>query len=982
MKKLFNLFILTFSILSNCTTTQAQTTYTWDGSSSTDWNTAANWTPAAVPTSSDHVTLANVTNDPVLDADRTVNNLTLSAGTLLDLGGHTLTVSGTATLNAGTVHNGVFYKTAGSVSFAGVTMDCEVDVDATTTISSTNHFIGEARLQKITGWTGTCRFEAKADLKLTNYNTFFGGNVFNDTTIITAASAQGYSQGIGYSAVDSFYAPVTINAILHQNFYFGNATGGTWFADDVTINNFGTTGTYIYIGGHASSVNHFEGDIILNTDSTAGHISFNLGTNIHDGELLFGDRGYNSGVLTLKAYTQSAAYAIDLSAMDHTSTLFLGPDLTLEGALNGPNKNTTLYANCTFKDDVTLQKILGWSGYTTCEGKADLKMVNYNTFVGGNVYMDTTIITAASAQGYSQRIGHVVPDTFLAPVTIQMLSNQDLYIGNGSAGNYYADDVTIKNSGWGSSKIYVNSGSTTSSTFNGDIYVESTSGGGIHFYAGTIDHNGLLKVGPSGFSSGILTLTEYTQLTSGTINLSSISGTSSISVLSDADITADFNYSGSRPITLTGATFRGNVDLEATSLPVTNCEFQGTTRLEKTGAGTNNLNGGNTFRGTTTIENSSSSNYVYWGNSVADTFMTDLTLINHSTQPLWMNYTSTGHYAGDITLQGTSGKVIRFGNTTTGRKAVFNGSIDQDLTVATSGLDVQLYRAEVNKGGGRLKLNSNAKVDYELALTDGIIEASNGAIVSLADGVAPSASDSSYIEGAVKKVGNDAFTFPVGRNGVYRPIGISAPGNVTDAFTAEYLNEDPDGLYDTSLIDTTINEVESNEYWTLARTTGTSNVTVTLSWDDMSCGFDTLTELRVSAWNGTKWKDLGIGSPTGNDAAGTIATASASTIYGAYTLATVDTFDCVPCRADAGVDKVIYWSYDIRIGSTEIGGLTYQWNPTSGLDDSTIADPIALQLSSTEYQVEVTNSSGCVATDEMHLEVIMFEKWHQCIGTD
>ena len=78
-----------------------------------------------------------------------------------------------------------------------------------------------------------------------------------------------------------------------------------------------------------------------------------------------------------------------------------------------------------------------------------------------------------------------------------------------------------------------------------------------------------------------------------------------------------------------------------------------------------------------------------------------------------------------------------------GRKAVFNGSVDQDLTVSTSGLDVQLYRAEVNKSGGRLKLNSSVKVDYELALTDGIIEASNGAILSLADGVAPTASDSS-----------------------------------------------------------------------------------------------------------------------------------------------------------------------------------------------------------------------------------------------
>jgi hypothetical protein len=233
----------------------------------------------------------------------------------------------------------------------------------------------------------------------------------------------------------------------------------------------------------------------------------------------------------------------------------------------------------------------------------------------------------------------------------------------------------------------------------------------------------------------------------------------------------------------------------------------------------------------------------------------------------------------------------------------------------------------------------------------------------------------------VKKIGNDAFTFPVGRNGHYRPIGISAPGNVTDAFTAEYLNLDADGLYDTSLMDTTINEVESNEYWTLARTTGTSNVTVTLSWDDMTCGFDTLTELRVGAWNGTKWKDLGIGSPTGNDATGTIASASAATIYGAYTLATVDTFDCVPCRADAGEDKTIYSTYGTLIGNTAIGGVTYEWSPDYKIDDITKAMPMVRPRYSLEYLLRATNSNGCEAIDEVHVEVNQLPNLPQCIGS-
>ena len=43
---------------------------TWDGSSSTDWNTAANWDTGAVPTSSDDVIIPDTSS---------INNCELSA---------------------------------------------------------------------------------------------------------------------------------------------------------------------------------------------------------------------------------------------------------------------------------------------------------------------------------------------------------------------------------------------------------------------------------------------------------------------------------------------------------------------------------------------------------------------------------------------------------------------------------------------------------------------------------------------------------------------------------------------------------------------------------------------------------------------------------------------------------------------------------------------------------------------------------------
>ncbi len=74
---------------------------TWDGSTDTDWNTADNWTPSGVPTSSYSVTIADVTNQPVVGANHSVEHLTVNAGAWLTINnGNTLTVIGNVTLKS------------------------------------------------------------------------------------------------------------------------------------------------------------------------------------------------------------------------------------------------------------------------------------------------------------------------------------------------------------------------------------------------------------------------------------------------------------------------------------------------------------------------------------------------------------------------------------------------------------------------------------------------------------------------------------------------------------------------------------------------------------------------------------------------------------------------------------------------------------------------------------------------------------------
>src|SRR5579859_6377449 len=75
------------------------TTLTWNGSVSTDWNTAANWTPAAVPGAADDAVIAAVSTEPSLTSTVTVQDVTIASGASLTTHGQALTVNGTLTNN-------------------------------------------------------------------------------------------------------------------------------------------------------------------------------------------------------------------------------------------------------------------------------------------------------------------------------------------------------------------------------------------------------------------------------------------------------------------------------------------------------------------------------------------------------------------------------------------------------------------------------------------------------------------------------------------------------------------------------------------------------------------------------------------------------------------------------------------------------------------------------------------------------------------
>ena len=916
MKNLFlSLFLIFCTLLSN-----AQTSYTWNGSVDTDFATASNWTPSGVPTSADDITISNVTNDPVLDGNRTVNQLTLNSGGLFDFGGYTLTVTTSSTLGAGALDNGKLTMTSGSASVNGTDVGCTLELKA-----SFSNFKNSI-------------FRKNTTIEFTGSGLGTGSNVFKDTTTITQLTTAILS--LGQIGADTFLAPLTFNLDVAGTTSFIHGGTGHYYADDVYINNrSGNTLRHITIGKWSGSA-HFAGDIILHSDSLSGDIDFKSVISTHDGDLIISEDGYDSGRLYLSGYRVGASsQVVDLDGMGHNAKVHLGPNLVMDGEINGPQVGTLLEAGCTFNNRVNLSSVTSMEWYTGSEFNdvTNLTITKWAMNTGSNVFRDSANITYAGGNYFE--MGKFVPDSFLAPATFTIASGGGSFtLARSTAGNYFADNVTLNNNSGSTSKRFnITNNSAGRAIFDGDIImnVDSTSGS-IYMKSGQITHNGNLVIGEDGYHSGGLWFQNYTQTVSTTMDLGGMNHGSWLRFYSGTDITADVVFESTRNAALLSATFRGDVAFKMPSASITNCDFYGTTSIEKTGS-TNNTNGGNTFRGATTIENSSTSNYLYWGHNNADAFLDDLTLINRSSKLMWMNYTTTGHYGGDITLDGDNARVIRFGSNVAGRVAVFDGAYDQRLSILEEDLNVQAYRLKVDKSGGRLKVYNDVSVAYELSLTDGIIESKNDAVITLADGVEPIGSNDSYIEGSVQKIGNDAFTFPVGRNGVYRPIGISAPSSATDAFTAEYFESNSDWINSHDEKDVSLDHLSTNEYWTLTRDAGTSTPTVTLSWDTLtSCTMEaTLTARHVAGWDGSNWDDLGNGGTTGTADVGTVVSSAGVSDFEMFVLESDSSLGCAECNVATRlleIDTVVsgtlnpntelWFSFETEIDSGYVVSLT------------------------------------------------------------
>ncbi|PLX01273.1 MAG: hypothetical protein C0594_13500, partial [Marinilabiliales bacterium] len=229
---------------------------------------------------------------------------------------------------------------------------------------------------------------------------------------------------------------------------------------------------------------------------------------------------------------------------------------------------------------------------------------------------------------------------------------------------------------------------------------------------------------------------------------------------------------------------------------------------------------------------------------------------------------------GDLTIDegavldaGTGGKNINIqsdwinNNTTDGfvegtKKVSFTGSNEQLITGVGA---TTFYGLESNNSSiTGIRLGRSTTVTGALTLTDGYVYTSSGKLLTLNDNAtATSGSANSFVDGPMKKIGDETFTFPVGKNATWARMKLQnvSGSAVTDAFTVEYFDEEYGNNYYNVI--SPLVHASSIEHWDITKNVGTPTKKVGLYSEDRDYSlindFNDA-DLRVAHWNGTSWE--------------------------------------------------------------------------------------------------------------------------------
>jgi len=573
------------------------------------------------------------------------------------------------------------------------------------------------------------------------------------------------------------------------------------------------------------------------------------------------------------------------------------------------------YCNVDINPTIAAIRALGSgnsNGLTNSTGVAKSITITSNPVASPVLYVEagSTLILAAGAATSGVSIstygGVGTNNTALVDGTIFIASTSAWNVANGTA----ITNVTVSGTGTiyipgphTGANIFLNSTTSNLKFLNGSTLGWGRNGGAIP----AADYQSGSTINITGISSTMPSLSNaanYSGLLIWNCPGQTISGSSAVLLPSPS-----YSMDSIRVVATGTGTLR--VTTEPAGYTLGHVEVQGGTLemssplvTNKTGSITTDLKiSGGTVYGNATFTGESTGGFAMTL-TVGGKFSITGGTLNLTNRPVGFGGAFQLNVAGDVTQTvGTITATSAFGSQ---NQLVLNGALAQNLTMSTFSGPMSVVINNSSSAG--VTLLSNLTVPAAPAafiFSSGVLNTSAANLLTFAAGSQTfSASNLSYVDGPVKKIGNTAFTFPIGKlippsTNAYVSLSISAPGAATDAYTAEYKRSSAQVLSTNYAVG--LDHVSDVDYWVLDRTSGSSPVNVTLNWTVQSSAngsalyINDISKLRIAHFNSAipQWDTYGVSSTTGGFAAGSI-TLNGVNVFSPFSLASIDGSNPLP----------------------------------------------------------------------------------------
>lgn len=926
-------------------------TLTWNGSVSSDWGTAANWTassgPSIVPNASTDVIINLAPNNCIISStDALANSVVVNSGGILSINSATntnndLVVTGNVTITGFLLMNstddrlvlggnwlrnagGTFTPGQGTVAFNSSTGTKTLNNGATSFYSV--EIMSPATVQlaanTVLAQNLTINSGATLDVTSSNRQLTIGGSYTNNGSFLANAGLVLFNATSGPRTITGGTSPLYDMTITPTGSVTYNLSSSSLTVTrNVTMN----TGTTFNINGQTMTIGN---NVTTPTFNLVG--TFNIGAN---GTLRCGSNttiNVNSGgtfnivgtsasaIATLTRLTGGTNYAVNINSGATVGARFYLIEFTGTDGIyvrSGATVNVTnTFNDGTFSNGVAGGRYLRLeNGFGTDRTISNVVFNNGPTYnvhrpsgTGNAIFQDAS----GALAGFTFELDDITPASATTG-RIRWTYTYATVTWNGSqVGGFWSNSlnwtpntvptaaigVTIPNVGnppvidadADALNVTINSGATLTIQSNANLTV-----------ANFLTNSGTLT-SATGSNSTITVGTAFTSTgtfnsNSSTLTLNATSGTHNLQYTGTLN-NLTINAGATAEIRTTGSlTLNGNLTISGGTFRVNNAAHNIVINGNYSYSAGSYINGSST----TTFSGSGAGTQVISGDG-SNPFH-NVVLSGTRTKQLGANTTVSGNFTvnsgSNFNFNGfnlnLAGNFTATGATVTATSGTLTMAGTSPQQITRSG-GLTLNNLTINNSSSsfpQVTLNSAVTLSGTLTLTNGRLSTTSNELLTLNSGAsATSGSSTSFVSGPMRKIGNTNFTFPIGTGSIYARLGVLDISS-SNTFTAQYFDASP-GFNRIYHLEGGLNRVSNVEYWDLTRNAGTGSANVVLHWENgtrSGIGIN-ISSLRVAHWDGFNWQNQG-GSISGSQAAGSVTSTVPLTSFSPFTIGSTSGLD-------------------------------------------------------------------------------------------